>query len=143
MWKLLASIIVSVGVLSSCSPFGTERSGSETIDESFHVTGFRWDTGGTIYIYALARNKGGMTEVCAAYAHNQLSYYEDRFTDQTMEAIKLTSQGDTLVQGGNFINEFKDPENAIGKYANCVLTSNAWKPGYAEEINTRVVAVAY
>ena len=138
-----SSILLSLGMLAGCSPIGTERTGTETIDKSFHITGFRWDTGGRIYIYAIARNVGGMTEVCAAYSHNKLSYYEDRFTDQTMEAVKLTSQGDTLVQGGNFINEFQDPKTAVGKHANCVLTSVDWKPGYAEEIRSQTVAVAY
>ncbi len=143
MKKLISSVVVSLGVLAACSPIGTERSGTETIDSSFHVTGFRWDTGGAVYIYAVARNKGGSTEVCAAYAHTQLSYYEDRFTDQTLEAVKLTSQGDTLVHGGNFINEFEDPETAEGKHANCVITSVPWKPGYADEIRSHTVGVAY
>ena len=137
--KSLPFMLVSgVLALAGCQGATYQNSGGAVVDSSFHVTGFRWDGGGTVYIFAKAQEKNGLTEICGAWAPEQMNVYVSRLNDRAIESVILMSDGDKLVQSGRWMKKFIDPKESNGQAANCILSDVPWKAVYAEDINSKV-----
>ena len=134
-----AAVLVALVLIAGCTGVIKSASGTAVIDESFNVTGYRWTGGGTVYIFASARDKGGQTELCAAWAPDQMDAYSARLNDQAIEALMFRAEngGDTLARGGGFMNKLLNPLEVEGRQANCVMTGTAWNPVYAEGVQVK------
>lgn len=124
------TLLCATIILAACAGLEKTPSGTDVIDRSYTVTGFRWDGGGIVFVYAKAREKNGMTEVCAAFAPDDTDAFVSQFNSRVIDGANLQADGVTLTQGGGFMNRLSEPVKRAGPHANCVVTGREWEPRF-------------
>lgn len=133
----MASVAICAGFLGGCAGVVKTPSGSDRIDRTYSVTGFAWDSSSLVYVYVKARNKGGKTEVCGAYAPDKVDAFASQFNDRALESSLIQSDGTTLIQGVGFMNRLPAPIKEPGATSTCVVTSRPWEERFASGLKLR------
>jgi hypothetical protein len=124
-----ALILITTSLLSGCAGKGEPTAGT-SIDRSFTTAGFRWDSGGAMYVFLTARQSRGRVEVCAARMVTKGAPITYRYNDNMLDSGSVFVGGDRVLTGLAFANALEETDNLLGKPANCRLSSAAWKPEY-------------
>ncbi|MEO1491194.1 MAG: hypothetical protein AAFV19_03465, partial [Pseudomonadota bacterium] len=117
--------------MTACAT-GTPIAG-QTIDDSYRVDGFRWDSGTTVYVMLKTFNADGKTGVCGAWTARGGSSNISHLNTEMMDAGSVALDGTTLVNGLGFMKEHGGTGDLKGQASNCVKTDVDWQPAFANE----------
>ncbi len=124
-------LLLLVMIVSGCESRG-ERTGQISIDRQFTTGGFRWDSGGVVYVFLKVRENQGKVEVCAAHMPTQGSSYTDRLHVDVLDAAIVIVDGVRVMRGLAFANRLALTDDVQGQPATCARGTADWKPSYAQ-----------
>ena len=121
----LGAALLVAGCVSS-----TEPASGQTIDRTYKVDGFRWDSGTTVYVLLKAYDADGKVGVCGAWSARGGSATISNLHTDVLAAGILTIDGERLLQGLNFLAEHGPEGELVGKTSNCVVVDKPWKKSF-------------
>ena len=122
----LAAAFALVSLMAGCANVGTGTpSGKTPITRDFVVVTQGWQRQDSLtrYIY-LARNRGGVTEVCGAI-YSEGTGIVRSLEQRLLNGTALETESGTLTNSISFFNRLNSFEN--GSMANCVVTDVPWE----------------
>ncbi len=112
--------------------FAAPAAQAEQVGPGYAVGGGNWSTGGGIKVYVRPYERGGRLAVCGAWTTTQQAAASHFLNEQVIETGVLYVGGNRILTNFRFMNRL--PENTgPGGYANCIVTSEPWQPGYGPE----------
>lgn len=134
MKKALFAVVAAGLALGGCAEAFYERAGTDTIDTSYSVTGWRHLQGGAVtYVFAkVYPGPSGNTKICAAFADEKMDIYTARDAHRAHGQATLHHNGVKLVQGLDFMSNARNPKEPFGKTSNCVVTDVPWQDAFSE-----------
>ena len=122
--------IFGAALLVSGCVGSTEPASGQTIDRTYKVDGFRWDSGTTVYVLLKAYNASGKVGICGAWSARGGSATISNLHTDVLAAGIVTLNDERILQGINFMAEHGPEGKLVGKASNCVVTDKPWKKGF-------------
>ncbi|MEM1346691.1 MAG: hypothetical protein AAGI34_19195 [Pseudomonadota bacterium] len=113
----------------------TTPAGTDQVNGSYRLGGFRWSSGSTVYLLAGLKQFDNRVAVCGAWAADGGTAGSSQFNSQAVQMISVTVDGETVAAGFGFARRFdwQGIEGLARQGTDCVLSDLAWQSSYAAQ----------
>ena len=121
--RIVLTMLALAG-LSACTT--TTPIAGQTIDETYSVGGYTWNSGPAVYVHYKMMENDGHVAICGVWSvvGGQVSNAD---VGAGLGVGVLYLGGARIKQGVDFLNQIDNPRNAKGKPATCRRTSVKWR----------------
>jgi len=126
---------VSVCVsLAGCAGLVTSPLPSKNLTADYELDGINWQGGGLMVLAFKVFEQDGKVALCGARSvDRKKKLLGEDLNDRAIETISISLEDKTLVSNLRFFNQVPFPgnqANSLKGEANCVLTTEPWKPEF-------------
>ena len=118
-----------LAVLNGCTT--TTSIPGSTVDKSYLVDGFRWQSGAETVVFYKVFKSGDQVGVCGAWGSKD-AVRSNVFNDQVLDAGIIRVGGVRILQGVRFMANHGAPENVTGNASVCRQSSVQWREEFED-----------
>lgn len=123
--------IAIIAALSLSACVSTDPISGSSVDKTYSLGGFSWNTGRQVYVAYKTFKSGNHVGICGAYGGKGAGGANSSDLDM-IRAGSVFLGGTRVVQGVEFMHNAVHSSKIKGGTANCVRSSVEWRPEFAK-----------